>query len=626
MEVAVLTVRVEADFSKLTAQMAQLEALSKGTAANMKIASDSVQGLSKVAKDTANNVRDKNRAMQDSASSSGNLGRAMRELTTSIFGTNLAAIALGTALGNVLTQAVSRMLINLAAVVTQFDTLRNELAAIQPFMNNIGREFDFISTMAATSNRSLQEVGNEWKEFGKAMQSSLADINNVRDAYIRWNIALGINRVETIATATNNFGTQLGDLIYRLDNTLGISKGLIMTFDAMANALQYLASMAGMPKSNLENLTESLRMQVVTIKTEEQALENVKRGWTKVNDVKAYILRAEKSLNELYVGQGKLLEQIAAAKAEDPKMVERRADAEKEIELTLANQVRVGSQLRSEQEIMNQMFQIELQFLRMGLDLRKAENQVRRQNLEEQVRAAQAASAYQGIRESLSNSERLEKDSYAVRLSQLEEFYNTGKLIDADYRALRENEEARHQYKLEAIRKTANDHMLNAQMKTGQALLAVMQILGQKSKGWAIAALAVSTALNVARAIQSTAAAVMAVAADPTIPFPAKPAVIAGVKALGAVEIGLIIAAGALQMGSAGSGVGGGSLSGGGGGGGGGGGSPVVPEELGPQGRSVTVLMTRGQLYSSDQLKEFIERINEEVKNGATLIATETVP
>ena len=621
MEVAVLTVRVEADFGKLMAQMAQLETMTKGTAANMKTASDSVQGLSKVARESASSVRDKQRAMQDAASSSGNLGRAMRELTTSIFGTNLAAIALGTALGNVMTQAVSRLLLNLVSVTTQFATLHNELAAIQPFLTNVGKEFDFISQNSTLSNRSLQEVGNEWKEFGRTMQTSLADINLVREAYIRWNTALGLNRVETLATATNNFGNQFGELLTRIDGFLGVSSGFIMSLNAISDALEYMASWMGKAQNPTDRLTETLKLQIKTIRIEEQALANVRSGFAKVNDTKAFVLKAEKSLTELYAGQAKLLDQIAASRADDPKLVERRADAMKEINLTLGHQVSIGKELRYEQEIQNQLFQHELQFLRMGLDLRKKEHYLIRGNLEEGIRAAAAANAHQGLRESLASSERLENDSHSIRLLQLEDFYRTGNLIDADYAAMKENEFARHQYRLTAIQKQANDHMLNAAMKTGSALVQVLQLLGQKSKGWAIAALAVSTALNVARAIQSTSAAVMAAAADPTIPFPAKPAVIAGIKALGAAEIGLIIAAGALQIGSAGPSSGGGSFPSSGGGGGGG---PAAVPEQSAGGRTVTILMEGGQLFSTEQMKEFIERINDEVQNGATLIATET--
>jgi hypothetical protein len=59
--------------------------------------------------------------------------------------------------------------------------------------------------------------------------------------------------------------------------------------------------------------------------------------------------------------------------------------------------------------------------------------------------------------------------------------------------------------------------------------------------------------------------------------------------------------------------------------GGGGGGTPAAPPEPQPSGRSVTIRMEGAQLFTTEQLAEFIKRINNEIQNGATLVASEIV-
>jgi len=117
-----------------------------------------------------------------------------------------------------------------------------------------------------------------------------------------------------------------------------------------------------------------------------------------------------------------------------------------------------------------------------------------------------------------------------------------------------------------------------------------------KQKGAAIAAATINTAVAVTEALKLT--------------FP-----------LNWVQAGLVLAAGVAQIAAIRntSSTGGGSVPSPGSGGGGG--TPAAPE--GPSGRSVTIAIEGGQLFSSEQLAELIGRINDQVANGATLISTE---
>ena len=59
-----------------------------------------------------------------------------------------------------------------------------------------------------------------------------------------------------------------------------------------------------------------------------------------------------------------------------------------------------------------------------------------------------------------------------------------------------------------------------------------------------------------------------------------------------------------------------------------GGGSPPVETaaaEAAP-GRAVTIYMPKGEFFSSEQMTKFIDRLNEEVRQGATLISTKVAP
>jgi Phage-related minor tail protein len=119
-----------------------------------------------------------------------------------------------------------------------------------------------------------------------------------------------------------------------------------------------------------------------------------------------------------------------------------------------------------------------------------------------------------------------------------------------------------------------------------------------KQKGAAIAAAIINTAVGITEAMK--------------LMFP-----------LNFIQAGLIAATGAAQIAAIRntSPTGGGSVPSPGGGGGGTPATPPTPE--GPSGRSITIAIQGGQLFSSEQLAELIDRINDEVANGATLLSTE---
>jgi hypothetical protein len=127
--------------------------------------------------------------------------------------------------------------------------------------------------------------------------------------------------------------------------------------------------------------------------------------------------------------------------------------------------------------------------------------------------------------------------------------------------------------------------------------------LWPKQKNAAIAAATINTAVGVTEALK--------------LMFP-----------LNFIQAGLVLAAGVGQINAirSTSQSGGGSLpslSGGASGGGDFGGAPALPEPPKDFGRSLTIVLEPGELYSAEQVQQLMKRINEEGKDGHLLIATE---
>jgi uncharacterized membrane protein YgcG len=168
----------------------------------------------------------------------------------------------------------------------------------------------------------------------------------------------------------------------------------------------------------------------------------------------------------------------------------------------------------------------------------------------------------------------------------------------------------------------AQELITNARLSAANAAVGFLNVLGQKNKAAAVAAVALGKALSIAQAIQNTAVGVMAAyKIDPT------GALAARVAAMGKIQVGLIAATGLLQAGSIVSGGGGGGVDGGtasgggfssagsvGGGTGMGGTTPAAPA----QGQTVTIQL-QGDVFGREQVRSLITQINEAVADGSVL-------
>lgn len=158
------------------------------------------------------------------------------------------------------------------------------------------------------------------------------------------------------------------------------------------------------------------------------------------------------------------------------------------------------------------------------------------------------------LRQMYGSQEQLAEEAHARKRERLQQFNDEELELLGGRQAIEEQMESEHQAQLLDIELKKNQVQRSMQIGTWQLGAELLQSMAGKSKLAAIASIAITKALAIARVIQETAVARMAVMADPTILWPAKPAAIAAVETMGAIQLGLIAATGLIQA----AGVGGG--------------------------------------------------------------------
>ena len=140
----------------------------------------------------------------------------------------------------------------------------------------------------------------------------------------------------------------------------------------------------------------------------------------------------------------------------------------------------------------------------------------------------------------------------------------------------------------------------------------LLQTLGQNSKRFAFASIALEKGLSIALAVQNTAVAVTkALTVDPTGSLASR------VALLGKIQVGIIAATGLSQAANVGGGVSGGSALG----------AATLPtSEGGPAGVAPTPTTANitivGGLHDSQSVRDLIESINDELGDGVQLNVT----
>lgn len=177
-----------------------------------------------------------------------------------------------------------------------------------------------------------------------------------------------------------------------------------------------------------------------------------------------------------------------------------------------------------------------------------AQQQIDQYNADIDARAALGAGMVDAMRDATDR----ENDAYKERLVNLSVFVSQAQDQIVEDAAWREGLEIQHQQNLLEIERNKHQAERGMQIGTWQLGAELLQSMAGKSKLAAIAVIAINKALAIAQVIQSTSVAVMRAFADlgPIAGIPAA----ASIKALGAVQIGLIAATGLIQAANVGGG------------------------------------------------------------------------
>lgn len=591
----------------------------------------SIQGVNNAAQQTSGGLVKMNKAQQDAVSGSANLGRFMRVLTTNILGVNAVAIALGTAIGNLGTQLVSRLVLGIVDSVTQFGRLRNELATTAATMNNISNEMQFVINQASVMGKSIEDAGREWIEFAEQARRSGLSIEVARRAFTNWNQTTSITRQRTLRDTFRDLGTAVGELINKIDSRTGLTGAMTRFFDKVTQGVRDLGELVGGvedTRSEYQKLSDAIDEADQKLKKSiEEAIENRKRfrvlGW-RISD---FLTKGDEERIEKFAAERRRLEEeYLALKLRGGELAIQRTKEEqlefeklhKDIKKQLDDQLQVAGEHYLTQERINKLIELENQFKAAGIELSLAEKVLLNEEFSTRIKMAQmkelaketrlsdaAALAQQNIaalrgERDLIGDIILTQEEYGRKVAEIQQ--NITDSTEKGYLA-------RQQITQLEIEEQAR--LQQARWDTAKMAVSTLSQIFPKSKAFAIANAIMNTAEGVTVAL--------AKGGPPPYNF---------------IQAALVAAAGVAQIAAIRSANPGG------------GGSPARPSSGAssgvatqataaiqaaeqatpvPMSGAIQINIPRGDIWSSERVAELVERINEEVSNGRTLISTRTV-
>jgi phage-related minor tail protein len=243
--------------------------------------------------------------------------------------------------------------------------------------------------------------------------------------------------------------------------------------------------------------------------------------------------------------------------------------------------------------------------------------------LREQIRllrekqALESAGTVKGLQEEFRSPEDREQKQYEAQLEALDAYLATATGKIQDVQLLREGLEVMHTQRLNIIDQRRNAAVVQMEMQTWSLAADLLNQFAGKSRAAAIAAIAIQKGLAIASVLVNTEAAIARGYAELG---PWAGAVNEGrMRVLEAFQVGLIGATGLAEAANTG------------GGGGGGGSAPVtsnnsafasVPALQAPLGQSgqLTVIHLHGEQFSANQVRDLVEQINENTRNGGAVV------
>ena len=213
------------------------------------------------------------------------------------------------------------------------------------------------------------------------------------------------------------------------------------------------------------------------------------------------------------------------------------------------------------------------------------------------------------LEKDLMSKEELELASFDRQQETLRSALEQKLLTQQEYQLYMEEAAQNHGNAMANIKRAEVKMITNAQSGMYGELSNLLGMFATKSKGAAIAQIAINKALSIASIIQNTAAAQVRALAE--LGPIAGAAAAAKIGLFGKVQAGIVAASGFMQAaGAAGSG-GGGALAGGAGGGGIAGSAQTS--------NNVAISLAGGDMFSRDQVIQLISKLNDAVDDGAQI-------
>jgi hypothetical protein len=624
MEIGSLNVTFTSNLNQLEQGNKQAQSSTEQVAASMRKATASTDALQAATEKLTGSRRRHVKIEEEGVNTSANLGRAMRVLTTSILGVNLASIALGTALGNILTQAVSQVVVAITASITQFARFHNELLLVEKIGGRAGQTMQFLLDISRQTGAPLADLVERYKLLAQTIQGTNITLEESRRLFRAQEQALAGQREDTLLGGTRQLLDAVGQLVVAFDKILQISNAVVLVLRVVTHFVSSAAAGArtfhdfmvdlvtGGVYSQIQNFNQSIQstseQTLRTMLATRQARFEELRATGQVNEILGQIVLPTEEVRRLTGEINGILAEIAR-RLQLSSVVEARAiDLRERTAQQLRFQARLMGENRNEAEVLTRVEQIRLQFLALGVVASETalanwrilvrEAQAVELSMRNQLAAAQGmVTALSGVPVAFGNiftTSGLDvlRNGFTGFTQEITGFH-TQAFIDANIAmedAMRRNgATAQEIFNMKRGLLTQEQRLIgDTAGKVASAITAVFP----KSKAAAIGAAVINTAVAITQALG--------------LPWPFNWIQAAAVAASGAAQIASIRSS---------SPSGGSTPSVGGGGG-------AAADAGGSMPQMITIELQKGALFSSEQVVGLMELMNEQVRNGGALIAT----
>lgn len=513
--------------------------------------------------------------------------------------TLLGGVIVGTLIARALV-ALGRALID---ATTQFARVRNEMQQLTVFSGNVAKEFQFLKSVSDNSNTSFKDLAKQYIELSKQAVALGVSQDVVREKFEEFNRVMKERSETTVGGAFSKLLDDIGTMVAKLDNATGASKLFISALQGLAAAAKGIGNFFGGGETDADPaIIEGRRLQMLqeTIAKYDVMIAQLrKRGDEegKINLLQGLRMKLLDEEEKSYYKLAELTKDVA-----NPEDDIKRIGTKMQLIEQLEHERQLIGLGNSEQEVRNRLLQIELQFRQMGMSLSAQE----KADMEVRLRVNKELSdTYERLRESFSVYMDRVEGSRTIFDELNFSWTNHAEIVEKAIEKIKlaYGDSVQSQIMQADVRRRLALQEQRQILETASLAAQTITALWPKQKGAAIAAAVINTGVGVTKALTGS-----------TPPW-------------NIIQAGLVAAMGAAQIASIRStSLSGGSVSGVSGGTGGI--AQVQPQEATPiaPNRAVNIYMPKGEFFSSDQMQKFIERLNEEVSQGATLISTKTAP